>query len=386
MAEILSAEDFSMNDMYGVFLIAIVIAVVLVWRTMTWLIRILNLKELNYSLFEYQMPDTELQGINAVSGEKGKLRDYFVFSSFNSCAGGGYHNNFVDERVLEHVIGRGVRFLDFEIFSVDNKPVVAVSDNNNFREKGTFNHLDLGTVFSSINKMAWSGISPNNSDPLFLQFRVKTKNKNIYNHMSNKVNQHFSSRRWKKHTVGKGNSHDLNAEKITKLNGKIVIICHDDDKTAMLNSSFKDYINLTNGHGTELYKLTKDIVNNHSLDSLKDTCKRMLTTCIPDEMDQGDSINFNQVEYCHKQGVGSVCLGLSNPDISNDVKAYCNKFNKSSSAFILKPDNLRMWETIVTKDTEQVKSLGLSSEMDPAVKEQVNSGTVDKMMKLPGDM
>ena len=99
-----------------------------------------------------------------------------------------------------------------------------------------------------------------------------------------------------------------------------------------------------------------------------------------------DSINFNQVEYCHKQGVGSVCLGLSNPDISNDVKAYCNKFNKSSSAFILKPDNLRMWETIVTKDTEQVKSLGLSSEMDPTVKEQVNSGTVDKMMKLPGDM
>ena len=44
MAEILSAEDFSLNDMYGVFLIAIVIAVLLVWRTMTWLIKILSLK------------------------------------------------------------------------------------------------------------------------------------------------------------------------------------------------------------------------------------------------------------------------------------------------------------------------------------------------------
>ena len=96
MAEILSAEDFSLNDMYGVFLIAIVIAVLLVWRTMTWLIKILNLKKLNYSLFEYQMPETELQGIGSSSGEKAKLRDYFVFSSFNSCAGGGYHNNFVD--------------------------------------------------------------------------------------------------------------------------------------------------------------------------------------------------------------------------------------------------------------------------------------------------
>lgn len=386
MAEILSAEDFSMNDMYGVFLIAIVIAVILVWRTMTWLIKILNLKELNYSLFEYQMPDTELQGINAVSGTKAKLRDYFVFSSFNSCAGGGYHNNFVDERVLEHVIGRGVRFLDFEIFSFEGKPVVAVSDHSNYREMGTFNHLDLGTVFSSINKMAWSGISPNNSDPLFLQFRIKTRNKNIYNEMATKVNQHFSSRRWKQHTVSKGNSNELNNEKITNLNGKVVIICHDDDKTAMTDSAFKDYINLTNGHGTELYKLTRDIVNNHSLDSLKDTCKRMLTVCIPDEMDQGDSINFNQVEYCHKLGVGAVCVGLANSDISNDVKAYCNKFNKASSAFILKPDNLRMWETIVSHDKAADPSDALTEDLPQEVKDSINSGAVDKLTKIPGDM
>uniref|UniRef100_A0A6C0CNQ7 Phosphatidylinositol-specific phospholipase C X domain-containing protein n=1 Tax=viral metagenome TaxID=1070528 RepID=A0A6C0CNQ7_9ZZZZ len=386
MAEILSAEDFSLNDMYGVFLIAIVIAVLLVWRTMTWLIKILNLKKLNYSLFEYQMPETELQGIGSSSGEKAKLRDYFVFSSFNSCSGGGYHNNFVDERVLEHIIGRGVRLLDFEIFSFDGKPVVAVSDNNNYSEKGTFNHLDLGTVFSSINKMAWSGISPNNSDPLFLQFRIKTKNKNIYDQMAYKVKNHFSNRRWTKHTVSKGNSQMLNNEKITNLMGRVVIICHDDDKTAMLNSSFKDYINLTNGQGTELYRLTKDVINNHNLESLKDTCKRMLTICIPDEMDQGNSINYNNSEYCHKQGIGAVCLGLSNGDIVNDIKAYCNKFNKSSSAFILKPDNLRMWETYVTKDEEQSKSLGMTTEMDPRVKQQVNSGAVDKMMKLPGDM
>ena len=333
-----------------------------------------------------KLPTTELQGIGSSSGEKAKLRDYFVFSSFNSCAGGGYHNNFVDERVLEHVIGRGVRLLDFEIFSFDGKPVVAVSDNNNYSEKGTFNHPDLGTVFSSITKMAWSCISPNNSDPLFLQFRIKTKNKNIYDQMAYKVKNHFSNRRWTKHTVSKGNSQMLNNEKITDLMGRVVIICHDDDKTAMLNSSFKDYINLTNGHGTELYRLTKDVINNHNLESLKDTCKRMLTICIPDEMDQGNSINYNNSEYCHKQGIGAVCLGLSNGDIVNDIKAYCNKFNKSSSAFILKPDNLRMWETYVTKDKEQSKSLGMTTEMDPRVKQQVNSGAVDKMMKLPGDM
>lgn len=234
--------------------------------------------------------------------------------------------------------------------------------------------------------MAWSGISPNNSDPLFLQFRIKTRNKNIYNEMATKVNQHFSSRRWKQHTVGKGNSHDLNNEKITNLNGKVVIICHDDDKTAMTSSAFKDYINLTNGHGTELYKLTRDIVNNHSLDSLKDTSKRMLTVCIPDEMDQGDSINFNQVEYCHKLGVGAVCVGLANSDISNDVKAYCNKFNRASSAFILKPDNLRMWDTVVSHDEEQTPKLGLGTGIDEDTAKKVGTEAAASFAKISGEM
>ena len=114
--------------------------------------------------------------------------------------------------------------------------------------------------------------------------------------MAYKVKNHFSNRRWTKHTVSKGNSQMLNNERITNLIGRVVIICHDDDKTAMLNSSFKDYINLTNGHGTELYRLTKDVINNHNLERFKDTCKRMLTICIPDEMDS-DSINYNNSEY-----------------------------------------------------------------------------------------
>ena len=98
-----------------------------------------------------------------------------------------------------------------------------------------------------------------------------------------------------------------------------------------------------------------------------------------------DSINYNNLSIVINRH-RCCCLGLSNGDIVNDIKAYCNKFNKSSSAFILKPDNLRMWETYVTKDKEQSKSLGMTTEMDPRVKQQVNSGAVDKMMKLPGDM
>ena len=45
-----------------------------------------------------------------------------------------------------------------------------------------------------------------------------------------KVKNHFSNRRWTKHTVNR-NSQMLNNEKITNLMGRVVVICHDDDKT-----------------------------------------------------------------------------------------------------------------------------------------------------------
>ena len=55
------------------------------------------------------------------------LRDYYIKTAYNCCAINKFKNTYVDTCALKEVIGQGVRALDFQIFSVDNLPVIAVS-------------------------------------------------------------------------------------------------------------------------------------------------------------------------------------------------------------------------------------------------------------------
>ena len=52
---------------------------------------------------------------------QGKLRDYYIKSSFNSCSRGKFQNDWVNLCALENVISQGCRVLDFEIYDIDVK-------------------------------------------------------------------------------------------------------------------------------------------------------------------------------------------------------------------------------------------------------------------------
>ena len=62
------------------------------------------------------------------------IRDYYIYSSYNSCNNNKTtSNNNVDTQSLKNVIAQGVRLLDFEIYSLNNQPIVATSTiPNNF--------------------------------------------------------------------------------------------------------------------------------------------------------------------------------------------------------------------------------------------------------------
>ena len=61
-------------------------------------------------------------------GFKGyKLRDFYIKTAYNCCALGNFKNTFVSTCALEQVLRQRVRCLDFEIYSVNDKPVIAVS-------------------------------------------------------------------------------------------------------------------------------------------------------------------------------------------------------------------------------------------------------------------
>ena len=69
------------------------------------------------------------------------LRDYYICSSYNSCCGGEFKNDYVDTVPLTEVIKKGARLLDFEIYSIKNKPVISASSQNSFNIKGMYNSI-----------------------------------------------------------------------------------------------------------------------------------------------------------------------------------------------------------------------------------------------------
>ena len=112
--------------------------------------------------------------------------EVFKISHFpdDSCCG-DFTNTFVDLCALEAILKQGVRCLDFEIYAVDNKPVVAVSASDSVYFKQSFNYLSTSDVFNYLITYAFSGaMCPNPQDPLILHFRFKTDLVPIMNKMA----------------------------------------------------------------------------------------------------------------------------------------------------------------------------------------------------------
>jgi len=121
-----------------------------------------------------------------ITGEY-SMRDYYVFSSYNSCNNNSTNtNNVVDTQSLKNVIAQGVRFLDFEIYSIQNEPVVATSSiPNNYFIKESNSSLPFRNVFDSIINTSFNiSTVPNPTDPLFVHLRIQSTNQKMFSNLA----------------------------------------------------------------------------------------------------------------------------------------------------------------------------------------------------------
>jgi len=111
-----------------------------------------------------------------------KLKEYQIFSSWNSCA---QSDNNVSLQQLEKVLLNGCRFLDFEIYFIEGSPVVGFSKGK-YQSNESIQQIDSDYVipFVDVCSMIVSGKCPNPNDPLFLHFRIKSNNVNIFEKMA----------------------------------------------------------------------------------------------------------------------------------------------------------------------------------------------------------
>ena len=98
------------------------------------------------------------------------LIEYVIKASYNSA----YDGTNMTLLALDNVLSRGVRFLDFEVYSVDDSPYVAYSVDPTFSSLTSGNSLLLQDVLNEVVGNAFMGNVPNPRDPLFIHLRINT--------------------------------------------------------------------------------------------------------------------------------------------------------------------------------------------------------------------
>ena len=104
------------------------------------------------------------------------LKEFVMKASYNTAFTGNYMN--LD--MIKYVLSRGCRFLDFEVFNIDNKPQVAYSTDSTFKSINSKNSLLFDDVLTTVITNAFSNSSPNRLDPVFIHLRMKSTKNDIY--------------------------------------------------------------------------------------------------------------------------------------------------------------------------------------------------------------
>ena len=103
------------------------------------------------------------------------LKQCCMKASYNSA----YTGNYVSLDMIKFVLGRGCRFLDFEVFSIDGVPQVGVSTDLTNTLLTSKNQIFLDTAFNTIVSSAFSNASPYLLDPIFIHLRIKSKTNDV---------------------------------------------------------------------------------------------------------------------------------------------------------------------------------------------------------------
>jgi hypothetical protein len=165
------------------------------------------------------------------------LREFIVKSSYNSAISG----TFANQEMIRILLQRGVRLLDFEIYTDTNIEYVSYSKDNEFT-MNTANEpserLSLASALETVNAYSFIMPSPSPNDPLFLSLRVKNKlsdQKDVYTRIADILKTTFPNRLYQD---SRGKAIDVNGSTPFKdIMGKIIVIFDTEGKI----SNYQEY-------------------------------------------------------------------------------------------------------------------------------------------------
>jgi hypothetical protein len=251
-----------------------------------------------------------------------KLINYHVKSAYNCCCGDGYKNNFVALCALEKCIANGCRFLDFEIYSYNNVPIVAASTANSNYIKETYNSLLLEEVLLTIKEKAFNLTSTNcANDPLILNFRVMSTNLVMLKKMGDIIESYLGDADGV-FAIETRKEETLLFAQMEELYRKVIIICEFNPLPSIIDtnadlSKLKDYVNLkAKGLNCNTFRYNQIASKKGSVSFIEST-KTKYTIVLPNL--DNSIINFDP-GFSFDTGCHAICMKHQN--IDNNLLGY----------------------------------------------------------------
>jgi hypothetical protein len=264
------------------------------------------------------------------------LRDYYIKTAYNCCSAGKYKNDFVNLCALKDCIKQGARCLDFQVFSLNNQPVIAVSTKQELFLKESYNTIPFSEAMDIISDYAFSGSTcPNPNDPLIIHLRIMSNNTIIYDIISDTISSILVSRILDKKYSYESGGVNFGTTPIKELMGKIILIV---DKTNPLFEKTKldEYVNIASNSVYMRCLRFNDVKYTPDMQELIEFNKKNMTICIPDlSQDNNNPSAALAMKY------GCQFVGMSFQNFDSNMEFVDGMFDDAGSAFVLKPDELR---------------------------------------------
>ena len=328
-----TASETSIIKMISWSIIIVVIILVIIYATRTT-----RRNKSNCGKLEKLYPGFPKLSSISSNQEKFKynLRDYYIKTAYNACSAGNLKNDFVNVCALKNAIKQGARCLDFEIYSLDNKPVVAVSSVNDYYTKGSYNSINFEDAMDIVSNYAFSNSTcPNPADPLLLNFRIMSNNKQIYDDMAKTLQAKFQSKLLDKQYSYEFDGKSLANEPIQNLMNKVIIIV--DRKNPLYQQTpLDEYVNIASYSVFLRSYAFNQIKNIQDFNELIEFNKKNMTIVTPDKT---SSISNPSSAIAMTYGCQLVAMSLQKK--GTNLNYYNKFFEDQNSAFVLKPANLR---------------------------------------------
>lgn len=341
-------DDYGGNSKF-VVIILLVFIFIIVATALYYLYYMINLDAKECKIMDsiYSEGNKYLHSLNFADPDcQYTLKDYYIKTAYNCCSGGSYRNDFVDICNLKNIIKQGVRGLDFELYSIEEQPVVATSTDSNYNIKETYNYVKFSDVMSTIMSYAFStGTSPSPNDPIIIHLRIKSSNQNMFNNLAGifRANswrllgpEYGSENRVCDNNTDQCYSKNLGNLKLQDLQGKIILIVDRSNTDFMDNTEFYPYVNMTSNSMFMRCLTYYNTQYTPDMNELIEYNKKNMTIVIPDNKPNPE--NPSGI-ICRAMGCQMMAIRYELEDTHLQENEIF--FNGKGYSFILKPEELR---------------------------------------------